>query len=180
MSRLFRPAALLAALGLALSLPASATESIEGIVPASTARGDRAEPSHALHLLAAAAQAYQADPARALVAFDDGLGPFQQGSLYVFVIDTRTGRMLANGGFPGLTGQDVRRLQDARGAAVGEAFLTLPKDALSTVSYRWRNPASWQLETKHAQALRLGDVVIAVGHYERSPRAERKLHPALG
>lgn len=171
------------ALTLGALLPALAASPLETIVPAApvvAGEAGRADPASALHLLAAAAEAYRADPVRALTAFNDGLAPFQQADLYVFVIDVRSGRMLANGGFPGLTGGEVAGLRDARGAAVGEAFLHLPKDAISQVSYHWRNPQTWRIETKRSQVLRVGDTLIAVGSYQSPPLAERKLHPALG
>lgn len=172
-----------AALSLGLALPALAASALDGIRPAApvvVADTGRADTASALHLLAAAAEAYRADPARALTAFNDGLAPFQQADLYVFAIDAKSGRMLANGGFPGLTGGEVASLRDARGAAVGQAFLTLPKDAISQVSYRWRNPQTWRVETKRSQVLRVGDTLIAVGSYQATALAERKLHPALG
>ncbi|MBB1160977.1 cache domain-containing protein [Aquariibacter albus] len=178
-----RRTAAAAALTLGALLPAFAASPIDGILPAAPivlGEAGRADTASALHLLAAAAEAYRADPARALTAFNDGLAPFQQADLYVFAIDARSGRMLANGGFPGLTGGDVAALRDARGAAVGEAFLHLPQNAISQVSYRWRNPQTWRVETKRSQVLRVGDTLIAVGSYQSTPLAERKLHPALG
>jgi cytochrome c len=131
------------------------------------AEGTRSGPKQAKAMLERAVAYLQQRPREAAyAAFNDRKGPFVQGDLYVFVIDTK-GNVRANGAAPeGLVGMNALDLRDASGRPfIQEMILATKNKPTGSVEYMWLNRATNHVETKTALLRRVGDVIVGVGYY---------------
>jgi cytochrome c len=112
---------------------------------------------------------YRANGKKSFFTFST-VGKFQDGDLYVYVID-RNGVMQASGGPSfSLIGRDVSSLKDADGKLIYADIIDRAKGQESgEVEYRWLNWEHGKIERKHAYFRQDGDVAIVVGYY--IPRA---------
>ncbi|MFP6851558.1 MAG: cache domain-containing protein [Pseudomonas sp.] len=132
-----------------------------------TAQAD--EEQLARQLLLRAVDYYQVQGDAALAAFSRQ-GEFIQGDRYVFVVDT-AGTMLASGGPSAvLIGRDVSEvLEPELRKAFEQALQATEDNGVQAVEYRWMNQRDGREELKRVYFQRVGERLIAVGHY--LPRA---------
>ncbi len=128
----------------------------------------RASPEQATAMLERAVAALQADPAKAVAAFNDLNGGYIEDDLYVFAVALDDGKFLAHGVSPRLVGTNSYLLTDRNGTPV----VRLMVDALRSsdsgeLDYAWRNPVTRQIENKHTRFRKVGDTLVAVGYYTR-------------
>jgi cytochrome c len=123
---------------------------------------------------AAAAYLERNPPGRAVAAFNNQRGPFVQGDLYVFAVDS-SGVMLAHGGEPqGLVGSNVMDLRDAAGKPlIREMFDALKASGAGSVDYIWLNRVTNRLESKTTLVRQVGDHLLGVGYYTPRSSAEQ-------
>lgn len=143
---------------LAAALPAA-------VLPATAA--DRSTPEQAKALVEEAVALLKAKgPDAAAVAFNDRKGSFVRQDLYVFVFDTATGRYVASGANPALTGTDATDLADAEGKPVVQSMIAATKDRPSAfVEYVWLNRSINKVEHKHSFVVREGNYLVGSGYY---------------
>lgn len=126
----------------------------------------RAEPAQAKALLDDAVKAINADPQQTFSAINNLDKRFILDDLYVFAVDMKTGRFAAHGYNHRLVGTDFKSLKDADGKTIGQPMMDLLKhqDA-AEFDYRWRNPVTGKVESKHAYMRKAGNYWVAVGYY---------------
>lgn len=99
--------------------------------------------------------------------FNDLNGGFVRDDTYVFVVGFKDMRMHAHGAMPRLVGRNVADLADDRGTPIIRRMADTAKRAgEGSLEYYWRNPVTGQVERKRSFFLRVGDYLVAVGHYE--------------
>jgi len=120
-------------------------------------------------LLTRAVDYYQVQGDSALAAFSRQ-GEFTDSERYVFVVDTH-GTMLASGGPSAvLIGRNVSSvLAPELRSAFERALNTTEEEGVQNAEYRWKNWADGRVERKRVYFRRVGERIIAVGHY--LPRA---------
>lgn len=128
----------------------------------------RASPEQAAAMLERAVAALNADPDKAIAAFNDLNGGYIEDDLYVFAVGISDGKFRAHGVYARLVGTDGRALNDADGKPIIRQMI----DALTSaergeLDYKWRNPVTRQLEHKHTQFRKVGDFLVGVGYYTR-------------
>lgn len=134
------------------------------------------EGAKARQLLADAVEHYKENGDKALAAFSRQ-GEFVRDDLYVFVINTN-GIMLASGG-PSvmLIGRDIFNTIDDELKPKFERALSIPESGeIHEADYPWGqwNPVGRKL-TKYVYFQRVGDNVLAVGHYQPRASSEQAL-----
>lgn len=126
----------------------------------------RAEPAQAKALLDQASKAIEVDPAAAFTAINALDKRYILDDLYVFAVDMKTGRFVAHGYNNRLVGTDFTVLKDADGKVIGKPMMDLLKQHDSAeYDYRWRNPATGKVESKHAYMQKAGHYWVGVGYY---------------
>jgi len=95
--------------------------------------------------------------AQALSDFNAGAPPFKHGDLYVACIDSHLIQS-ANGGFPKLVGSSVQPLSRA-------AWDAASTTSVSSITYKWLNPDTGQMEPKTLYYQKVGTDVCGVGAY---------------
>ncbi|AYH43629.1 cache domain-containing protein [Azoarcus sp. DN11] len=113
----------------------------------------------------------------ALATFSQA-GAFQDGDLYVYVLDT-DGKLIASGGSSSaLIGRNVRDMTDSDGRFFFREMLGGAKTARTgTVEYRWYNPVHNRAEPKIATYRAVGDRILVVGYY--TPNASIELAKSM-
>ena len=114
--------------------------------------------------------------AEAYRAFNDRHGSFIQKDLYVFVLGL-DGMMYAHGGSPeGLVGLQAIDLRDAAGKSLIREIVDMARDkGQGSVDYVWLNRANNRVENKTTFFERVGERIVAVGHYTPRSSAEQAL-----
>ena len=135
---------------LALALPAAAAE-----------RGTEKE---AQALLDKAVTAVQADEAKAIAAFNDPKGGYQDRDLYVFCSGP-DGKTSAHPD-PKMRGGDTASIKTPDGRAVGKEIAALGAKGGGTIEYPWMNPVTKKIETKVSYIKKAGNQVCGVGAYK--------------
>ena len=135
---------------LALALPAVAAQ--------------RATPKEAQALLDKAVKAVQADEAKALAAFNDPKGGYQDRDLYVFCSGP-DGKTSAHRD-PKMVGGDTAAIKTPDGRAVGKEIAALGAKGGGTIEYPWMNPLTNKVETKTTFIKKAGNQVCGVGAYK--------------
>tara|TARA_R110001592_G_scaffold124543_8_gene333551 strand:+ start:11207 stop:12073 length:867 start_codon:yes stop_codon:yes gene_type:complete len=133
------------------------------------------EADSAKSLLRKAVDYYREKGDQAIAAFSRQ-GPFVDGQLYVYVIDT-DGTMLASGGpSANLIGRDVSQaLNDDLNKGFKEALALPPSDTIHQADYRWLNWQDGREERKRVFFQRVEDKIFSVGYYmPRSSEAEAR------
>lgn len=108
---------------------------------------------------------YRENGQRAHAAFSRS-GEFQDGELYVYVLDP-AGNFLASGGSSvNLIGRNVRNMPDARGKPFFREILDGARTRRNgLVEYHWLNPRSGLTERKTARYRVVDDSILVVGYY---------------
>lgn len=92
-------------------------------------------------------------------------GEFVNGEHYVFVVDTQ-GTMLASGGsLAVLIGRDVSTVLEPKLRTTFAKVLASEEVRVETAEYRWMNLRDVCVERKQVYYQRVGERIIAVGHY---------------
>lgn len=126
----------------------------------------RASAEQARALLEKAATALQQDEKGTLAAINNLQGGFLEDTLYVFVVDLNTSRYVAHGFSPRLVHVDFRGLKAPDSKPVGVPMLAQArKPGVSEYAYRWRNPVTEKIDTKHAFLRKAGHFMVAVSYY---------------
>jgi hypothetical protein len=129
---------------------------------------DKSEDEQAKRLLQSAVEYYRLQGDAALAAFSRQ-GEFIDGQHYVFVVDTQ-GTMLASGGSSAvLIGRDVSRVLEPELRTAFAQALASEEGRIERAEYRWMNVRDGRVERKQVYYQRVGERIIAVGHY--LPRA---------
>jgi len=130
----------------------------------SASASDRGTTQEAQALLDRAVKAVQADEAKALAAFNDPKGGYQDRDLYVFctgpdgkITASRDSKML---------GTDAASIKNADGRAVGKEIAELGKKGGGTLEYKWPNPLTSKVETKTSYIKKAGNQLCGVGAYK--------------
>lgn len=125
----------------------------------------------AKRLLGKAVEYYRVQGDAAFAAFSRQ-GEFIDGERYVFVVDTK-GVMLASGGTSAvLIGRNVSRALEPELQTAFSKALNTPEGSVEKAEYRWMNALDGKVELKQVYYQRVGDRILAVGHY--LPRANEK------
>lgn len=128
----------------------------------------RASAEQASAMLERAVDAMQADPVKALAAFNDLNGSYIEDDLYVFVVGIDDGKFRAHGVSGRLVGSDGYALTDPNGKPVIRQMLDALKDKdRGELDYAWRNPVTRQVENKHTLFRKVGNNLVGVGYYTR-------------
>lgn len=122
----------------------------------------------ARRLLHSAVEYYRMQGDAALAAFSRQ-GEFIDGEHYVFVVDTQ-GTMLASGGTSAvLIGRNVSMVLEPELRTAFARALASDEGRVESAEYRWMNSRDGRVERKQVYYQRVGERIIAVGHY--LPRA---------
>jgi hypothetical protein len=136
------------------------------LVACGAAKADEEQSSRLL--LKRAVDYYQVQGDTAFAAFSRQ-GEFIDGEHYVFVVDTQ-GTMLASGGTSVmLIGRDVTKALEPEVRDGFRQALQGEEGEVRVAEYRWMNAQDQRVERKRVFFQRVGDRIIAVGHY--LPRA---------
>ncbi|KAB2967563.1 cache domain-containing protein [Zoogloea sp.] len=136
-------------------------------------KAERADIARAEALLDKAEAFYREKGQRAHAAFSRS-GEFQDGELYVYVLDP-AGNFLASGGSSvTLIGRNVRNMPDARGKLFFREILDGAKTRRTgLVEYHWLNARSGQIERKTASYRVVDESILVVGYYTSRGTAEQ-------
>lgn len=128
----------------------------------------RATPEQAKALLEQAVSAVKSDPASAFKSFNDLHGKFVQDDLYVFVVDLQENKFRAHGATPRLVNTDALELKDPTGQPIIKKMIAIAKaKGQGTLEYKWRNPITEKVETKHTLLRKVNNYLVGVGYYTR-------------
>jgi len=135
---------------------------------ASSPHAATADALRAQALLKKAVAHYAALQDRAFPDFNQG-PQYIDRELYVYVVSSVTGVMLASGGPSfALINKNVTDLEDATGKAFfQEMFSKAQAGSSGSVEYLWLNRVDNKEETKVAFFQKVDDRIIAVGYYQR-------------
>lgn len=162
----------------ALTSPLHAADSSTPTAPASTAAAPASAEAARTQALLDRAEAHlreQGDPALASLS---RAGEFQDGELYVYVIDTAGNFLASAGTSSSLIGRNVTDLTDSNGRHFIREILDGAKTKTSgRVDYRWFNPMRGKSEPKSASYRRVGDRILVVGYY--TPEASFELAKSM-
>lgn len=129
------------------------------------------EARRAKALLERAVEHYREEGDRALAAFSRQ-GPFLEGTLYVFVIDSEGIMLASSGPSHALIGRNIKPLLDDRLKREFETVLSESGEGIREGEYRWENRSTGKVERKKAFYQRVGDHILAVGYYLGRPGKE--------
>ena len=127
--------------------------------------GEKGTPAEAQALLDKAVKAVEKDgTTKALAAFNDPKGGYQDRDLYVFC-DGPDGKITAHRD-ASMIGKELATLKDADGKEIGKQMLEISKKGSGSLEYRWPNPVSNKVETKVSYLKKAGDQTCGVGAYK--------------
>jgi signal transduction histidine kinase len=106
----------------------------------------------------------KADPAAAIVKFNEADGAFRDRDLYVFCANVSDGVLIAH---PKLIGTDLRTIKDVNGKPFGAEMLDGAREGgITEVSYMWPRPDSEDPVKKNSYVIRIDQHICGVGYYE--------------
>lgn len=128
----------------------------------------RANPEQAKMLLEQAVNAVKSDPPSAFKSFNDLHGKFVQDDLYVFVVDMKDGIFKAHGATSRLVNTDALGLKDPNGKSIIKEMIGIANSkGRGSLKYKWRNPVTEKIETKHTLLNKVNNYLVGVGYYTR-------------
>ena len=102
----------------------------------------------------------------AFAEINNPTGPFVDGDLYLFVIDTK-GTTLAHGFNKQLIGKNMLELRDPRGRFFIKEFIALAETkGQGWVDYEFTNPLTKKIEKKSTFVEKHGDLILGCGIYK--------------
>ncbi|MEZ9909449.1 cache domain-containing protein [Vibrio sp. 10N.261.51.A3] len=127
---------------------------------------ERSSAAEAKNLLARAMTAIVESEQESLTEFNDAEGSFVEGDLYVFVMDMSSGMLLAHGVSPELVGRSHDEILSPDDKPILTEMLNLAKEnGRGVYTYRWLNPLSSKVETKHTYYRVIDNKLVGVGYY---------------
>jgi hypothetical protein len=127
--------------------------------------GQKGTPEEAKALLDKAVKAIETDgEAKALAAFNDPKGGFQDRDLYVFC--SGPDKKVTAHVDKSMVGMDETTLKDPDGKLVGAEILAVGAKGGGTVEYKWKNPVSGKVEPKVSFVKKAGNQICGVGAYK--------------
>ncbi|WP_210449628.1 cache domain-containing protein [Vibrio crassostreae] len=130
---------------------------------------ERSSAAEAKNLLARAMTAIVESEQESLTEFNDAEGSFVEGDLYVFVMDMSSGKLLAHGVSPELVGRSHNEILSPDDKPILTEMLNLAKEnGRGVYTYRWLNPLSSKVETKHTYYRVIDNKLVGVGYYTNS------------
>ncbi|CAK2865960.1 Cytochrome c [Vibrio crassostreae] len=130
---------------------------------------ERSSAAEAKNLLARAMTAIVESEQESLTEFNDAEGSFVEGDLYVFVMDMSSGKLLAHGVSPELVGGSHNEILSPDDKPILTEMLNLAKEnGRGVYTYRWLNPLSSKVETKHTYYRVIDNKLVGVGYYTNS------------
>ncbi|OEF95163.1 cache domain-containing protein [Vibrio splendidus] len=130
---------------------------------------ERSSAAEAKNLLARAMTAIVESEQESLTEFNDAEGSFVEGDLYVFVMDMNSGKLLAHGVSPELVGRSHNEILSPDDKPILTEMLNLAKEnGRGVYTYRWLNPLSSKVETKHTYYRVIDNKLVGVGYYTNS------------
>ncbi|MCC4781491.1 cache domain-containing protein [Vibrio lentus] len=130
---------------------------------------ERSSAAEAKNLLARAMTAIVESEQESLTEFNDAEGSFVEGDLYVFVMDMSSGKLLAHGVSPELVGRSHNEILSPDDKPILTEMLNLAKEnGRGVYTYRWLNPLSSKVETKHTYYRVIDNKLVGVGYYTKS------------
>jgi len=101
---------------------------------------------------------------KALAAFNDPKGGFQDRDLYVFCSgpDKKVTAHIDKA----MLGMDETNIKDPDGKPIGAEILAAGAKGGGTVEYKWKNPVSGKVENKVSFVKKAGNQVCGVGAYK--------------
>ncbi|NVN80417.1 MULTISPECIES: cache domain-containing protein [unclassified Vibrio] len=130
---------------------------------------ERSSAAEAKNLLARAMTAIVESEQESLNEFNDADGSFVEGDLYVFVMDMSSGKLLAHGVSPELVGRSHNEILSPDDKPILTEMLNLAKEnGRGVYTYRWLNPLSSKVETKHTYYRVIDNKLVGVGYYTNS------------
>lgn len=126
----------------------------------------RSEPAEAHNMLQRVVAALTDDAAQAINQINNLDAQFYQDDIYAVVIDSVSRRFIAHGYNQGLVGSRFDTVEDHAGQPLGAPLLAqMQGHDTGEFAYRWRNPATQQVENKTALIQRVGRYLVFVGWY---------------
>lgn len=113
-------------------------------------------------IVAPAQMLMQGDAARAAFSRQ---GELANGEHYVFVVDTQGTMFASGGGLAVLIGRDVSTVLEPKLRTTFAKVLASEEVWVETAEYRWMNLRDVRVERKQVYYQRVGERIIAVGHY---------------
>ncbi|CAH6876068.1 conserved hypothetical protein [Vibrio chagasii] len=130
---------------------------------------ERSSAAEAKNLLARAMTAIVESEQVSLAEFNDAEGSFVEGDLYVFVMDMSSGKLLAHGVSPELVGRSHNEILSPDDKPILTDMLNLAREnGRGVYTYRWLNPLSSKVETKHTYYRVIDNKLVGVGYYTKS------------
>lgn len=124
------------------------------------------EKEDVMQMVDEAAAMATADKADALAEMNNPAGRFVRGELYVFAYDLN-GVMVAHPINPGLVGKDLLNTPDADGKLFRKAIIDgIKATGSATVEYKYKNPATSQVEDKVSFCKAAAELAICGGYYK--------------
>jgi signal transduction histidine kinase len=138
---------------------------LAAVLPAASAgAAEYGTAAEAKAMLDEAAIEMKADPAAAIVKFNDPDGAFRDRDLYVFCANVSDGVLVAH---PKIVGTDLRTLKDINGKPFGAEMLDGAREGeITEVSYMWPRPDGGDPVAKNSYVIGLGEHICGVGYYE--------------
>ncbi len=129
--------------------------------------GDKGTKAEAVALVKKAVAFYKANGReKAFAEFNKPKGQFVDRDLYVFAGDMQ-GKCVAHCIVPAAIGKDMMQFQDPDGRFITKERLELLKQSNTAwQTYKYPNPVTKKVETKHTYLERVGDIYIGVGVYQ--------------
>jgi signal transduction histidine kinase len=127
--------------------------------------GEKGTPEEAKALLDKAVKTVETEgDAKAIAAFNDPKGGFQDRDLYVFCLgpDNKVTAHID----PALRGTDGAAIKDADGKPIGQDIVKIREKGEGSLEYRFKNPASQKVEDKVSFLKKAGKQVCGVGAYK--------------
>ena len=125
-----------------------------------------ASPQAAKDLLARAVEAMEKDPKLAMSQFNSMNGGYNEDDLYVFVVGINDRIMHAHGSIPRLIGRNVSDMRDINGKHLLPQMIDIvTSKGGGELKYVWPNKVTGKQEQKTTYLRRVGEYLVAVGHY---------------
>ncbi len=135
-----------------------------GLMAAYASAADYGTADEARAMLDAAVVEMKADPAEAIVEFNDADGEFRDRDLYVFCAKLSDGVLVAH---PSIVGADLRTLKDVEGKPFGAEMLDGAREGeVTEVRYMWPRPEGGDPVAKNSYVIGLGEHICGVGYYQ--------------
>ncbi|MCY1455116.1 Single Cache domain 2 [compost metagenome] len=126
----------------------------------------RSSPSAAQALLDDAVKDLKKAPVDTITRINHLDSRLTRDDLYVFVVDSRSLKVVAHGYNQRMIDTDFRRVTSVDGQPIGHQILAAIKGRnKARANYVWRNPVTGKPEPKETLLQRSGHYIVAVGYY---------------